>query len=279
MVLLELLSPLFMDPLLRENESLEGRRNRQRVMEADDETLAEIIADAEMQNVKARRTEASIHGEANLPQNAPETVPTNSSETVESRQRGESQDEPQHEPGSLDEVPFVQSASLDASSSHYAPIRIGNPLMTALRRDLNLLDHGRPSTQRPANVNDVLLNYEEVLLVEKRRGRKEIFRHELSECHMSRLKAARRKEWNKIISSGAMRVLSVEESNHIRQNPQTRKRLLKSRFVYTKTDDEPLNEETDLKARWCVRGYLDPDLLSRDTEAPTLSADGCAVAL
>ena len=158
-------------------------------------------------------------------------------------------------------------------------IRTGNQLMTALRRDLNLLDHGRPSTQRPANVNDVLLNYEEVLLVEKRRGRKEVFRHELSECHMSRLKAARRKEWNKMISSGAVRVLSVEESNHIRQNPRTRKRLLKSRFVYTKTDDEPLNEETDLKARWCVRGYLDPDLLSLDTEAPTLSADGCAVAL
>ncbi|CAE7833538.1 rluD [Symbiodinium sp. KB8] len=35
----------------------------------------------------------------------------------------------------------------------------------------------------------------------------------------------------------------------------------------------------DIKARWCIRGYLDPDLLELDTSAPTLSAEGFAIAM
>ena len=58
-----------------------------------------------------------------------------------------------------------------------------------------------------------------------------------------------------------------------------RKRIVKSRFVLTKDDEKPLNENTVIKARWCIRGYLDPDLLSLETEAPTLSSEGCAIAL
>ena len=34
-----------------------------------------------------------------------------------------------------------------------------------------------------------------------------------------------------------------------------------------------------VKARWCIRGYLDPDILELETAAPTLSPEGLAVAL
>ena len=34
-----------------------------------------------------------------------------------------------------------------------------------------------------------------------------------------------------------------------------------------------------IKARWCIKGYLDPYLLSLETEIPTLSSEGCAIAL
>jgi hypothetical protein len=54
---------------------------------------------------------------------------------------------------------------------------------------------------------------------------------------------------------------------------------VKSRFVLTKDDEKPLSENTVIKARWYIRGYLDPDLLSLETEAPMLSSEGCAIAL
>ena len=34
-----------------------------------------------------------------------------------------------------------------------------------------------------------------------------------------------------------------------------------------------------MKARWCVRGYVDPDLLQLDTSAPTLSMEGFSIAM
>ena len=34
-----------------------------------------------------------------------------------------------------------------------------------------------------------------------------------------------------------------------------------------------------LKARWCVRGYLDPDLMDLETASPTLSQEGFAITL
>ncbi|CAE8693752.1 unnamed protein product, partial [Polarella glacialis] len=35
----------------------------------------------------------------------------------------------------------------------------------------------------------------------------------------------------------------------------------------------------DIKARWCIRGYLDPDILDLKTQAPTLSMEGFAITL
>jgi hypothetical protein len=56
-------------------------------------------------------------------------------------------------------------------------------------------------------------------------------------------------------------------------------RLLQSRFVITNPDDEMQLSEGILKARWCIRGYLDPDLMELQTSAPTLSAEGFAVVM
>ena len=93
------------------------------------------------------------------------------------------------------------------------------------------------------------------------------------------MRKAKTKEWNKLISSGAIRILSKEQSAQIRNDPNMQKRILKSRFVITKVDDVEMTPEIELKARWCIRGYLDPGLLFLDTEAPTLSAEGSAIAL
>ena len=47
----------------------------------------------------------------------------------------------------------------------------------------------------------------------------------------------------------------------------------------TKADEAELRSSTEIKARWCIRGYLGPDIPSLDTEAPTLSSEGAAIAL
>ena len=93
------------------------------------------------------------------------------------------------------------------------------------------------------------------------------------------MRKAKTKEWNKLISSGTIRVLSKEQSAQIRNDPNMQKRILKLRFVIAKADDVEMTPEIELKARWCIRGYLDPDLLFLDTEAPTLSAEGSAIVL
>ena len=55
--------------------------------------------------------------------------------------------------------------------------------------------------------------------------------------------------------------------------------MLKSRFVITEADAGASPETCGIKARWCIRGYLDPDLLELDTSSPTLSTEGLALAL
>lgn len=86
---------------------------------------------------------------------------------------------------------------------------------------------------------------------------------------------ARSKEWNKLINSGAMIVHHGGEASKIVDEVGS-DRVLQSRFVYT--SDDGTNEGV-LKARWCIKGYLDPDVLDVKTASPTLSNEGFAVTL
>ena len=190
-------------------------------------------------------------------------------------------EEPQGEPDVNTRIPTAVTAGqtvdqVSPSEMSYGPVRTTR-LTKAMRRDLDMLDSGRPSTH--AQRNTASEHAHETLLSEKRRGRKEVFEHELRTCHQGSLKQAKVKEWSKMTASKAVKVLNREESDAIRGCPTLRKRIVKSRFVLTKDDEKPLSENTVIKARWCIRGYLDPDLLSLETEAPTLSSEGCAIAL
>ena len=192
-------------------------------------------------------------------------------------------DEPQQEPEQTNPSPeggnevetSLPSPEAVQMSGEFGPVRTQNALMTALRRNADMLDFGGPIRRQESQQE----HGHEAHMSEKRRGRREIFEKELSACHDMSLRRAKKKEWNKLISSGAVRVLSKEESDKVRQDKHLGSRILKSRFVLTKADDAELSCSTEIKARWCIRGYLDPDILSLDTEAPTLSAEGAAIAL
>ena len=111
-----------------------------------------------------------------------------------------------------------------------------------------------------------------------KKGRKEVIESELSQNQQAGLKKAKLKEWNKLLKSGAIVVHTGRKAAQLRKSVP-RKRVLKSRFVVTEAEQGSHPDTCDLKARWCIRGYLDPDVLELDTSAPTLSAEGFAVAM
>ena len=76
---------------------------------------------------------------------------------------------------------------------------------------------------------------------------------------------SREKEWNSILASGAVTVLTLQQSRLIRL--LKKERILTSRMVdrWKSTDDGII-----AKSRWCAHGFKDPDLdeLSRSSPTP-----------
>ncbi len=54
-------------------------------------------------------------------------------------------------------------------------------------------------------------------------------------------------------------------------------RVLKSRFVLTGKGEDPEAENLEVKARWCIKGFLNPDLLELHRQSPTISADAISI--
>ena len=111
-----------------------------------------------------------------------------------------------------------------------------------------------------------------------KKGRKELVEKDTVKERKPGLEKAKLKEWNKLLQSGAI-VVHRGKAAHQLKKSIPRKRVLKSRFVLTEAESGSSPATNDIKARWCIRGYLDPDLLELDTSAPTLSAEGFAVAM
>ena len=82
--------------------------------------------------------------------------------------------------------------------------------------------------------------------------------------------AAKDTEWKKLVGKGAVRILSGVSAE--KAKAQFGDRFIPSRFVVTRSGPE------EFKARWCLRGYLDPDVMelvgSGATQSPTVSQLG-----
>ena len=81
-----------------------------------------------------------------------------------------------------------------------------------------------------------------------------------------------------IAQTGAIKVYTGPEAELMRKNIDP-SRILKSRFVKTRRQNPKIPGKSELKARWCVKGYLDPDVYELNQQAPTLSGDGLAMVL
>lgn len=106
-------------------------------------------------------------------------------------------------------------------------------------------------------------------------GRKEINPKRLSSQKKQELDKAKGKEWGKMLASGAIIVHEGDAAEELIKR-YGKQRTLESRFMYTSDDGTPSGV---LKTRWCIKGFLDPDVLDVATSSPTLSNEGLAVTL
>ncbi|CAE7827253.1 RE2, partial [Symbiodinium necroappetens] len=90
------------------------------------------------------------------------------------------------------------------------------------------------------------------------------------------------KEWSKIEASGAVRVLSVEESRKVVESLTLEgklNRIIDSRYVRRLKPGEQVGEKPTMKSRWCVRGDQDPDAVELNTYSPTVTTQNLQVVL
>ena len=89
-------------------------------------------------------------------------------------------------------------------------------------------------------------------------------------------------EWSKVEASGAVKALSIEESQEVER--QLREagsidRVLPSTVVRRWKPAELPGEPPTMKSRWCIRGDKDPDLLSLDRYSPTVTTAVISIVL
>eukprot|EP00435_Cladocopium_sp_Y103_P043622 s1741_g12.t1 len=114
----------------------------------------------------------------------------------------------------------------------------------------------------------------------KKRGEGEVFPHEISAEEWPEWIEEDTKEFQKIVDSGALRVLSLEESEAVRRDLEKEgklDRILPSRMVRRyKPGDAPGAPRTK-KSRFCIRGDKDPDIADLARFAPTVTTSNLQV--
>ncbi|CAK9096660.1 Retrovirus-related Pol polyprotein from transposon RE1 (Retro element 1) (AtRE1) [Includes: Protease RE1 [Durusdinium trenchii] len=119
-----------------------------------------------------------------------------------------------------------------------------------------------------------------VLMVKK--GSDEVDEKSITEEEWPKWRVADGDEWTKVLNTGAVKLLSPEESLEVEDQLRKAKkssRILPSRIVRRwKPADQP-GEAPTRKSRWCIRGDKDPDLLNLSRYAPTVTTAVISVAL
>ena len=106
----------------------------------------------------------------------------------------------------------------------------------------------------------------------------EVRERDLSAAELEEIMAGKSKEWQKLLNTGAVKVFSGPDAEILRKQIDPT-RVLKARFVKTRRPHPKIPGKQEMKCRWCVKGYLDPDAESLLRQAPTLSGDGLAMVL
>jgi len=109
------------------------------------------------------------------------------------------------------------------------------------------------------------------------KGRKEVSEKNLEPMMKAKSIMGMKAEWAKLIKANALEIFGPDKARTMRKRiPQ--RRIIKSRFVLT-TGDLEEDGYPKAKARWCLKGFLDPDLMSLEKCSPTMTKAGMNVIL
>ena len=114
----------------------------------------------------------------------------------------------------------------------------------------------------------------------KKRGEGEVFPHEIPAEEWPEWKVQDAEEFKKIVDSGALRILSVEESKQVWARLEAEgktDRVIPSRMVRRYKPGEGPGAPRVKKSRFCIRGDKDPDILSLSRFAPTVTTSNLQV--
>ena len=114
------------------------------------------------------------------------------------------------------------------------------------------------------------------------RGADEVKESDITPEEWPRWKIADDDEWTKVAASGAVVPLSEEESREVERQLRdagTVDRILPSTMVRRWKPAEQPGQPPTMKSRWCIRGDRDPDILSLDRYAPTVTTAVISIAL
>lgn len=110
--------------------------------------------------------------------------------------------------------------------------------------------------------------------VAAKKGQDEVDLRKESPESLEKWKVADAAEWEKMASSGAVKVLSVEESRAVRARLKAENqedRVLPTKIARRYKPGEQPGEKPSRKSRLCIRGDLDPDVLELERFAPTVT--------
>ena len=115
-----------------------------------------------------------------------------------------------------------------------------------------------------------------------KRGSDEVMENEIPPEEWEQWRVADGAEWAKVEATGAVRTMSVEESEDVVQQLHEAglsSRVLPSRIVRRWKPAEQPGAPPSRKSRWCVRGDRDPDILELDRHAPTVTTATLSIVL
>ena len=116
--------------------------------------------------------------------------------------------------------------------------------------------------------------------VKKKRGEGEVFPHEIEAKEWPLWQVEDKAEFEKILKSGALRLMSPEESMQVRKQLEAENkmdRILPSRMVRRYKPGEQPGDPRTRKSRFCIRGDRDPDAIHLSRFAPTVTTSNLQV--
>ena len=171
------------------------------------------------------------------------------------------------------------------------PARVPSELQKALNRSVEMLDVGNTRLHRtPLEIpvgDDEAEDALEAFLVDKglsldvylaQKSRTEVKLKDMTAKELVQKEKGMVKEWDKLVNTKSIKVHVGDEARRLRSTIDP-KNMLESRFVYTRRELPEDPQQTEIKSRWCIKGYKDPAILEVERQSPTLSADALSVVL